>query len=59
MFKITIRKDSIFYVELNSPNIIHYICTTLQDNNLAIRFVGRLDLSSTENLYAVKYLSMN
>ena len=39
VFRITLRKDSIIHTQLNGPNLILYIYTTLQDNDLAIKFV--------------------
>jgi clathrin heavy chain len=55
IFGITVRKGSVFRLQLNGPALVPYIVQTLRDTDLALKVAGRLNLPGAENLFAAEF----
>ena len=52
---LTARKGQLLTIAINEDAIIPYIVQTLQDNDLAIKLAGRLNLPGAEALYQLEF----
>jgi clathrin heavy chain len=55
IFGITVRKGSVFRLQLNGQTLVPYIVQTLRDTQLALQIAGRLNLPGAENLFAAEF----
>ena len=55
IFGITVRKGSVFRLQLNGQALVPYIVSTLRDTDLALKLAGRLNLPGAENLFAAEF----
>eukprot|EP00980_Cylindrotheca_fusiformis_P020304 scaffold7344_cov145-Cylindrotheca_fusiformis.AAC.2 len=55
IFGITVRKGSVFRLQLNGQALVPYIVQTLRDTDLALKIAGRLNLPGAENLFAAEF----
>eukprot|EP00559_Dactyliosolen_fragilissimus_P005094 CAMPEP_0184856570 /NCGR_PEP_ID=MMETSP0580-20130426/1757_1 /TAXON_ID=1118495 /ORGANISM="Dactyliosolen fragilissimus" /LENGTH=1720 /DNA_ID=CAMNT_0027351673 /DNA_START=136 /DNA_END=5301 /DNA_ORIENTATION=- len=55
IFGITVRKGSVFKIQVNGPALVPFILSTLRDNDLAIKLAGRLNLPGAEHLYTAEF----
>jgi len=55
IFGITVRKGSVFRLQLNGQALVPYIVQTLRDTDLALKVAGRLNLPGAENLFAAEF----
>ena len=55
VFGITVRKGSVFRLQLNGQNLVPYILNTLRNTQLALQIAGRLQLPGAENLFAAEF----
>ena len=55
IFGITVRKGSVFRLQLNGQALVPYIVQTLRDTELALKVAGRLNLPGAENLFAAEF----
>lgn len=55
IFGITVRKGSVFRLQINGQTIVPYIVQTLRDTQLALQIAGRLNLPGAENLFAAEF----
>jgi len=55
IFGITVRKGSVFRLQLNGQTLVPYIMQTLRDTDLALKVAGRLNLPGAENLFAAEF----
>jgi len=55
VFGITVRKGSVFRLQLNGQTLVPYILNTLRNTQLALQIAGRLNLPGAENLFAAEF----
>jgi clathrin heavy chain len=52
VFGITVRRGQVFRLQVNNQALIPYVLNTLNDEDLALKLAGRLNLPGAENLQA-------
>jgi clathrin heavy chain len=55
IFGITVRRGSVFRLQINAQALVPYLVQTLRDTELALKIAGRLNLPGAENLFAAEF----